>query len=145
MRVLTAVMTRLRERKYGSLLTASALSILATTLTLAASAAPASAYDKEWRCKAHSSEGCEFTEAGDVEQQQVKLEKGYNAYLCMGDFGLSKVLRGSACTEKEVEHGSTASWNPGKEYAAYWPVYPWGLQENPGDTEGELWNWAWGA
>lgn len=104
-------------------LSASALSILVTTLTLAASAAPASAYNKEWRCKAQSSEGCEYTEAGNVEQQKVKLEKGFNAYLCMGDIGLSGVLRGSACTEKEVEHGTTASWNPGKTWSAYWPVH----------------------
>lgn len=139
-------MTRLRQGQHR-LLTASALSILVAALALAASAATASATEykaREWRCKAKSSEGCEYTEAWDIEHQQVKLEKGNNAYLCLGDIGLSGNLRGSSCTGSEVEHGYTFSWQPDKTYSAYWPVHPFGLQENGVGTEGELWNYAWG-
>lgn len=142
MRVTTAVMSSMRDGKYR-LFAACALSILFAALT--AAAASATEYKaEEGVCKTKATEICVFSSAWDVEQQQVKLEKGYNAYLCLGDLDKNGNIRGSACTGKEVEHGTTFAWNPGKTWSAYWPVKPFGSQEGSHGTEAELWVWAWG-
>jgi len=132
----------MRNGKYR-LFAACALSILVTALT--ATAASAMEYKaEEATCKTKITEACIFTSSWDIEQQKIKLEKGYNAYLCLSDLDKSENVRGYACTEKEVEHGTTFAWNPNKKWAAYWPVKPFGWQEGSHGTEAIIWVWAWG-
>lgn len=104
-------------------------------------AGSASAYTNEWRCKPANDTWCYDPEGlFDWHTGEVKLEKGYNAYLCVGVF--KEPWSGAAvCTENEVPDGETLEWKFGTAFSAYNPLHGAGLQENSEGNAEEIWNW----
>ena len=72
-----------------------------------------------------------------------KLEKGYNAYLCMKEENEAYSWSVEVCTETEVEHGTKFIWKLQKAYEGHWPLWPLGMQHGSHGTEGIIWNWVW--
>lgn len=106
-----------------------------------ASAGSAFAYTREWRCKPANDTWC-YDPAGlsDWQTGEIKLEKGYNAYLCVGVF--KEGWEGAAlCTESQMAVGGGIEWKFGTAFSAHDPLHGAGLQENSHGAAEEIWNW----
>ncbi len=106
-----------------------------------ASAGSAFAYTREWRCKPANDTWC-YDPAGlsDWQTGEIKLEKGYNAYLCVGVF--KEGWEGAAlCTESQMAVGGGLEWKFGTAFSAHDPLHGAGLQENSQGAAEEIWNW----
>lgn len=137
------MMSTLTRRGMASLTIAAALASLAIAVVVAL-AAPSSAlaYDRDWTCKPANDTWCYDPEGlSDWREGEVKLEKGYNAYLCVGIF--KEGWNADVCTESRVADGTTLTWKWGTEFSGEDPLHGAGLQDNAQGNAQEIWCWFW--
>ncbi len=135
------IQSRLRRQSSITLALVALLATFATFVTFAL-AAPgnASAYSHDFEGKpANNTWLWDPSVTANWREGQTKLQKGYNAYLCVGV--KKETWASDVCSSSELEHGTTFIWKWGTEFSAHDPLRGGGLQDNSYGNAQEIWCW----